>query len=203
MSVRTASSTSWATWSGGIPPLTRSWMRPRISAAPSTSRSGAHDGRLRNRFPRCGSARSRGEGPRTPMQQMSTASRSLYSVSEIATTACFVTVVRAEERCGGEAHDRRRVHDVALALLDEQRHEGGDAVHDAPEIDLEDPAPVLLGNLPDRTARADASVVVHEVYRVELSQRPVPQLAVDATSDTSVTAAMTSAPEAASCPQPP
>ena len=68
-------------------------------------------------------------------------------------------------------------------------HEGGDAVDHAPEVHAEDPAPVLLGDLPDGTAQADARVVVDEVDRTEAVEGPVPQTPAPTPSATSVTTA--------------
>ena len=106
--------------------------------------------------------------------------------------------VRPEAGGRAQPGDRGRVDHVALALFEEQGHERVDAVDDAPEIDAEDPAPFLLGDLPDRAADAHPGVVVHEVGAAEVLQRsgragrgPRPA------SETSVTTARTSAPSAA------
>ena len=48
-------------------------------------------------------------------------------------------------------------------------------MNDAPQVDAENPAPVLLGHLPDGPTDPDARVVVHEVHRTEALEGGVAQ----------------------------
>ena len=83
--------------------------------------------------------------------------------------------VRTEARGGAQSGDRRRVDHVALALFEQDRYERTDAVHHSPEVDPEDPAPLLLCHLPNWTADTDPGVVVHEMDSTEMLQRPIAQ----------------------------
>jgi len=68
---------------------------------------------------------------------------------------------------------------VALVVLCEhRRHEGVDAVDDAPDVHAECPLPVAELVLPDRTlcARADAGVVAQDVNRAVRGERRIPEL---------------------------
>ena len=79
--------------------------------------------------------------------------------------------VRPEARGRAQSGDRGRVDHVALALFEQHGHEGVDAVDHAPEVDPEDPAPLLLGDLPDRSAHTHPGVVVDEVGAAEPGAR--------------------------------
>src|SRR4051812_22750535 len=77
-------------------------------------------------------------------------------------------VLRRARQWRDAAVARRRVDDVALlALREDRRHEGVDAVDDAPQVDGEGPPPVVQLVFPDRTLRAgaDARVVADDVHR--------------------------------------
>ena len=73
-----------------MPPSTMLCTAPRSSAAPSTSRSGAHSGRFRSDSAMRVCTKP-GQSTETPMGAP-TAWRSLKSVSEMATTACLVAL---------------------------------------------------------------------------------------------------------------
>ena len=73
--------------------------------------------------------------------------------------------VRPEAAVRHETGERRREQDVApLALLDEAGQERLDAVDRSPEVDVDRPAPVVVGHLEHRSADSDAGVVEHDVH---------------------------------------
>jgi hypothetical protein len=78
-----------------------------------------------------------------------------------------------ESDVGDHARKGRGRREVAaLALLDDALGEGLDAVDDAPEVDVDHPAPVVVGHAHDRAAHRDARVEeydVHAAHRIECS----------------------------------
>ena len=75
---------------------------------------------------------------------------------------------------------RRGVDDVPVAVLDEVRQERAVAVDDAPQVDLEHPAPLVLDDplAARRPDAGDAGVVAQHVHAAERVDRRVAQ-AVD------------------------
>ncbi len=63
-----------------------------------------------------------------------------------------------------EAVDAAGVDQDALRAVDEQRQEGPGAVVNAPEVDREDPLPLLAGIGDEASAPADAGVAEHQVH---------------------------------------
>ncbi len=61
---------------------------------------------------------------------------------------------------------------MPFALRQHVRQEGGDAVHDAHQIDVDDPAPRVERNGVDAAAAADAGVIAEDVDCAEGLQRP-------------------------------
>ena len=87
-------------------------------------------------------------------------------------------VVGAHEAAGDQAGQRRRRVDVALALLLHERQEHLHPVDRAPQVDVDDPAPVLEADVVGRGRDADAGVVaqhVHGAEAIEGGLRPAPR----------------------------
>ena len=69
------------------------------------------------------------------------------------------------------ARERRGEHDVAIAaLLDQARQERLDAVDRPPQVDVDHPAPVAVGDVGDRGGIGDARVVEHQVHLAEQAE---------------------------------
>ena len=72
-------------------------------------------------------------------------------------------------RVGGEARSRHQagqrgsVHDVPVALAEHQRVGGVHAVHDAPEVDIDHPVPVIQSQFLDHAADRDPGVVEDQI----------------------------------------
>ena len=99
---------------------------------------------------------------------------SRHSTSARATTPYLATQYGPRPLFGHEPGERRGEQDVAaLALLDDPRQERLDAVDRAPQVDVDRPAPVVVGHLEDRAADGDAGVVEHDVDRAEGVERGV------------------------------
>ena len=75
----------------GVSVLCPGFVQTRIASAPSTSAPGAHEGRLRSDSAMRVCTKP-GQSTDTPTPEMPAPSRSLYSVSDMATTACFVAL---------------------------------------------------------------------------------------------------------------
>ncbi len=84
-------------------------------------------------------------------------------------------VVRGDVRCRLESCARGGVDDVALAGVSDEGKEGLHAVDDAPEVDPQDPLPVLQRQLLEAARPDDARVVVHDVDLSERVQRRLRQ----------------------------
>ena len=99
---------------------------------------------------------------------------SRYSTSARATTPYLATQYGPRPLFGHEPGERRREQDVAaLALLDDAGQERLDAVDRAPQVDVDRPAPVVVGHVEDRAADGDAGVVEHDVDLAEGIERGV------------------------------
>ena len=78
-------------------------------------------------------------------------------------------------RHGGEAGHRRRVDDVARALLFHDGQERPDAVDDAVQVDADHPLPQLHRVAPRVTESEDPGVVAQHVSRPEPLEREIGQ----------------------------
>ena len=82
--------------------------------------------------------------------------------------------VRAEADVRNEPGERRgEQHVPALALLDHPRQERLDAVDRTPQVDVDDPSPVVVRHVDDRPANGHAGVVEHDVHRPEGVERSI------------------------------
>ena len=195
MFVRTASSTRSATVVAAMPPLTMSCTTPRMAGAPDVAVGrplgpvplGLGDAGLHEAGAEDGDA----DRPADCLEVLE--ERLRYGDDGL-----LGGVVGPEERGGDEAGDRRRVDHVALALFDQQGHEGGDAVDDAPQVDAEDPAPVLLADLPDRTTRPMPALLCTRCTAPKRSSVWSRSASHRSESETSVTTPIASAPAVAS-----
>ena len=80
--------------------------------------------------------------------------------------------VRAESGIAHHARERRGEHDVAVpALLDQARQERLDAVDRAPQVDVDHPAPVAVGDVGDRAGVGDARIVEDQVHLAQQAER--------------------------------
>ena len=84
--------------------------------------------------------------------------------------------VRAETDVRHEPGERRREQHVAtLALVDDPGEERLDAVDRSPQVDVDDPPPVVVGHLGHWPADRHPGVVEHDVHRAEHGERLVGQ----------------------------
>ena len=76
--------------------------------------------------------------------------------------------VGAEADIGHEAGERRgEQHVTTLALFDETRYEHLDTMDRTPQVDVDDPSPIVVTHLGDRATDRDAGVVEDDVHLPE------------------------------------
>ena len=160
-----ASSTASATTAGGMPAAASAFAMSRVADASSDVRHDESDG---GALPR-GIADLRLDESRAEHRHADRASAPDEVVVQRLAQADdreLRRAVHAKPADATESGERRRVDDVALVLIDQQRQEGVHTVHDPEEIDAEHPFPELEWRVDDAAA-PDARVVAHHVHRAD------------------------------------